>query len=105
MSKCPYTWFTSIFSGPRGAPNTSGIAEHLHVKVIKNGVEIVYVTLPAKSAQWLIEIIPDDVMVKIRDEAIPIDDIMNDLKKRTDYFPQPIFLLDEPHRSVNVWLE
>ena len=103
MSKCPYTWFKSIFKSSEN--QNSSEANALHVKVIKNGVETVFVSLPARSARWLIEIIPDDVLVKIKEEKIPIEDILNDLKAKSLLHPQAIFKLEEPNRIVDVWLE
>jgi hypothetical protein len=104
MSKCPYTWFRGLFSSSR--PHVPGApADHLHVRVLKNGSETVRVALPSQSARWLIELIPSDVLQKIRNEAIPIDKILSDLTNRTSLEPQPIFKLDEPHRVVEVWLE
>jgi hypothetical protein len=50
-------------------------------------------------------LIPDDVMTKIRDEGIPIDDIQTDLAERKMLEPQKVFTLVEPARTVDVWLE
>jgi hypothetical protein len=103
MSKCPYTWFKSLFSS--STPNTSGEAMYLRVAVTKNNDRVVDVTLPARSARWLLELIPEDVNIKIREEGIPIDDIQDDLAKRKELIPQKIFKLTETHREVEVWLE
>jgi hypothetical protein len=103
MSKCPYTWFKSIFSS--GTPNSSGEATYLRVAVVKNAETVVDVSLPARSARWLIELIPEDVITTIKNEGIPIDDIQDDLSKRKELKPQKIFKLVETHREVEVWLE
>lgn len=106
MSLCPYTWFRDAFlSTPDSAAKKGELAQHLHVRVIKAGVETVRVALPAKSARWLIEIIPNDVVDKIRSEKIPLDDILEDLKSREKLLAQPIFQLKEESRQVDVWLE
>ena len=102
MSKCPYTWFRGLLGFKK---SDSSVADHLHVRVVKGGEETVRVALPSQSARWLIELIPSDVLSKIREEKIPIDDILDDLKSRTEFKPQPIFSLNESHRSVEVWLE
>lgn len=105
MAKCPYTWFKNLisFSSSNKGPNEE--ADHLHVRVIKNGEETVRVSLPARSARWLIEVIPDDVVLKIKEEKIPLEEILDDLKSKTILRPQPIFSLIESHRTVQVWLE
>lgn len=106
MSKCPYTWFKGLFGGhsaPATLPNQQ--AQHLMVRVERDGEEKVMVALPAKSARWLIEVIPDHVVQQIRAEDIPIDDIGLDLSQQAMLFPRPIFSLIDPRRNVQVWLE
>ena len=102
MSKCPYTWFKSLLGKPTA---NHGEASELRVKVSKKGITTVNITLPAKSARWLIDVIPEDVVVKIRTEGIPIDAIQNDLAKNEALISQPLFTLEEPERTVQVWLE
>jgi hypothetical protein len=103
LSKCPYTAFIGLFSGNK--KNLNGGANALRVTVEKGGEKTVDVTLPARSARWLMELIPDDVMEKIRLEKIPIDSMQKDLEAVESLFPQEIFLLNEPGRAVRVWLE
>ena len=102
MAKCPYTWVKSLFSRPSGDPN---VASELRVTVTKGGETTVDVSLPAKSARWLIDVIPVEVINKIRSEGIPIDSIQDDLAKNPQLMPQDIFLLEESFRRVRVWLE
>jgi hypothetical protein len=103
LVKCPYTWFRSFFT--ESSTNPNGEAQYLRVCVTKNNNRVVDVSLPAKSARWLIELIPDDVTSKIKEEGIPIEEIQLDLSKRIELMPQKIFKLIEPHREVEVWLE
>jgi hypothetical protein len=106
MNKCPYTWFRSFFKSARTeAKDPTKPAENLHVKVIKNGVEVVSVALPAHSARWLMELIPGDVLAKIKAEDIPIDSMMQELSSKEALLPQEIFHLKEEFRTVEVWLE
>lgn len=100
---CPYTWVRSFFSSKKSG--ISGEAQNLRVSVHRDGVNTVDVALPSRSARWLIELIPADVLVKIRAEGIPIDDMSNDLARRDRLTPQDLFLLEEPSRQVRVWLE
>ena len=103
MSKCPYTWFVGLFAKPEAQPGRP--AQHLRVTVDKNRDRVVDVALPAHSARWLIDLIPDDVIAKIRAEGVPLDDIQKELSQRAELMPQKIFKLTEPERSVEVWLE
>ncbi len=102
MSKCPYTWFKSLIGKSSGSANE---AAELRVTVAKKGETIVDVSLPARSARWLLEVIPDEVIAKIRAEGILIDTIQADLAANPSLVPQAIFTLDEPERKVKVWLE
>lgn len=88
-----------------GSTKTEGVASHLRVTIIRGLITTVDVTLPAGSARWLIDLIPDDVIDKIKAEGIPIDDIQLDLAKSRVLVPQKIFSLAEPDRAVQVWLE
>lgn len=102
MSTCPYTWVRNLF----GSGKSNGvIAKHLRVSVIKNKVTVVDVALPANSARWLIDLIPQDVLTKIRSEGIPIEEIQDDLAKREVLNKTQIFSLVEPERTVQVWLD
>ena len=101
MSGCPYTWFRNLL----GSPSKNGTASSLRVKVEKNHETVVDVTLPAKSAGWLIDLIPSDVVAKIKQEGIPIEEIQADLAAQPILLPQNIFKLEEFSRSVIVWLE
>lgn len=85
-------------------PN-SVFASYLRVIVRRDGDTKVDVSLPANSARWLIDLIPEDVIAKIREEKIPIDAIQADLARKKDLYPTKIFLLTEPNRQVEVWLE
>ena len=101
MAKCPYTWFVGLFGK---TSHIHGKAQQLRVSVAKDGVTTVNVAQPADSARWLIDLIPSDVMIKIRQEGIPIDQIQSELAKRETLSPQQIFS-NEEHRAVDVWLE
>lgn len=101
MAGCPYTWFKSLIS----KNENSKLASLLRVSVQKNKETVVDVSLPANSARWLIDLIPGDVVFKIKSEGIPLDAIQLDLASRSELLPQKIFILDEPNRTVSVWLE
>lgn len=105
MSKCPYTWFKSLINPSITSTQPGEAAKALRVTVEKNGSTTVDVSLPAKSARWLIDVIPSDVILKIRQEGIPIDSIQSNLAENKNLPAQDIFTLVETHRSVRVWLE
>lgn len=102
MSKCPYTWIRGFFGVQTKA---SGEASHLRVQVNREANTVVDVALPARSARWLIELIPDDVISKIREEGIPLNEIQENLNQVSVLTPCDIFTLREPTREVKVWLE
>ncbi len=104
MARCPYTWVRSFFSTPSAAAPGEP-AQHLRVRVVRDGEQRVLVTLPARSARWLMEVIPQDVQDKIRAEEIPLDAMMEELHEETVHYPRRIFTLTEAHRQIDVWLE
>lgn len=104
MSSCPYTWVRGLFSsGAKSAPGEP--AKNLMVRVVRDGEERVRVALPSRSAKWLIELIPADVVKKIHEEEIPLEAITANLNSQEVLYPRPIFSLNESHRQVEVWLE
>jgi hypothetical protein len=106
MSTCPYTWVKGLFSpGSKPSGDLSAPAKNLMVRVVRNGEERVRVSLPARSARWLIELIPADVIAKIKAEEIPLDAMMEDLSLTPVLYPRPIFSLAETGRTVDIWLE
>lgn len=102
MSRCPYTWVRNFLGVAR--PNATE-ATQLRVTVRRGDDETVNVALPARSARWLVDLIPADVVDKIRAEQIPLEAIQDELAQAETLVPHRIFELVEPHRAVTVWLE
>jgi hypothetical protein len=102
VSRCPYTWFRNFFGVPD--PNAKE-ASQLRVTVVRDGEERVNVALPARSARWLVDLIPADVVAQIRAEAIPLEAIQQELAETARLVPRRIFALDDGARAVQVWLE
>ncbi len=102
VSRCPYTWVRNFLGVAK--PNASE-ATQLRVTVRRGDDETVNVALPARSARWLVDLIPADVVEKIRAEEIPLDAIQDELARAEKLIPHRIFELVEPHRAVTVWLE
>lgn len=106
MSKCPYTWVRGLFSPHGSKPRADGEpASQLVVRVVRDGDERVRVSLPARGARVLMDLIPSDVLARIREEQIPIDDMMLELRNEPVLLCRQIFTLREAHREVDVWLE
>ncbi len=80
-------------------------ARNLMVRVVRDGEERVLVSLPSTSAHWLIELIPADVVARIREEQIALDAITEELNRTEQLYPRPFFLLTNSYRQVDVWLE
>jgi hypothetical protein len=102
---CPYTWFRSFLSRSPQVRIEGAEARSLRVQVHKGGEMVVDVELPARSARWLMELIPGDVLSKIRAEQIPIDQMQLELEQRAKLYPEELFFLNETERQVHVWLE
>jgi len=103
MSGCPYTWIKNTLNI---FPKTKTLeASELRVTVKRGGDLKVDVSLPAGSARWLIDLIPEDVLKKIYAENIPIHLIQDSLKNKDKLLPQSIFKVQDEEREVKVWLE
>lgn len=103
MSICPYTFVRDLF-GFKTKLNDKE-ATYLRVTVARDNEVKVDVSMPARSARWLIDLIPEDVVKKIREEQVPLDAIQAELAASEVLVPQKIFTLNEPNRIVQVWLE
>lgn len=106
MATCPYTWVRAFFSPNSSTPANPGEpAKNLMVRVVRDGQQKVRVALPARSARWLLDLIPDEVVEKIRAEDIPLEAMMLDLSTQKELYPRQIFSLSDPSRQVDIWLE
>ncbi len=105
-SRCPFTRTTQLLGKvfQRERDNTRE-AEHLRVRVVKDGEERVSLFLPARSARWMIDLIPSGVLRQIHAEGIPLERIQDELKARPRLLPQRIFEVADSERIVAVWLE
>ena len=105
-SKCPFTKTVNFIAGVFGRSESATTeAKNLRVRVLKGGEERVNVYLPARSARWMMDLIPEDVLAKIHEEGIPIDRIQDELKAATVLTARQIFQIEEAGRLVEVWLE
>jgi hypothetical protein len=70
MAGCPYAWVRGFFSaGSKQGVDPTRPASNLMVRVVKSGEERVRVAQPARSTRWLIDLIPDDAVARIREDA------------------------------------
>ena len=104
MKSCPFS-FILRSSDRTSSGDPEAPASNLRVLVKKCGKKIVDVWLPAHSARWLMDLIPEEVLEKIHQEQIPIVEIQKELEKQKILMAREIFKLNEEHRSVHVWLE
>lgn len=59
-------------------------AKNLMVRVVRDGQQKVRVALPARSAHWLPNLIPDEGFETIRVEKIPREALMLDLSNQKE---------------------
>lgn len=80
-------------------------AEHLYVEVMDNDTQsqVVFLTMPARSVDYLEEIVPADVLEKIRHHH-DLTKIKKDAQ-RNGYRPKDLFLANTDKRSYKVWLK
>ena len=80
-------------------------ATYLRLTVVREQKKTVDLRFPAASARWIIDLIPDDILEKIKVSGVSIEEIQNKLIKSEKLVPQKLFSLEEPDRTITVWLE
>jgi len=82
------------------------IAKHLRIEIYRGGVRKVSLTLPASSVEDLPEVMGEDVVEKVSDQDIDLDEIVRSAR-RNGYAPMELFRIDDPQddKSVRVWME
>lgn len=88
----------------REARNFSSIAKFLRVSVMEGSRQIVRVTMPSTQVSRLEELIPEDVLERIRESNIDL----NALSRKAcegGILPQELFALNVGARDYRVWLE
>lgn len=86
------------------APGFDGIARYLQIYVVKPNGNKVRLTMPARVAECLEEVIDPPVMESIVRQNIDLKQIQDRVRK-SGFVPQTLFDLKDPERDVRVWLE
>ncbi len=81
-----------------------GMAKYLLIKVIKPNGNKVRLTMPARVAENLVDVIDPSVMESIKRQNIDMVGIQSRILK-SGFIPQMLFDLKDPERDVKVWLE
>ncbi|MDG4549203.1 MAG: AarF/UbiB family protein [Candidatus Contendobacter sp.] len=87
-----------------GAVSIRAIARRLCVSVTEGNVPRVSLSMPAEAALDLENIIPEDVLERIRASGVAIGAIVNRVRA-SSIAPQELFVLDEGPKRHRVWLE
>lgn len=80
-------------------------ASSLRLTVVRGQTKTVDLSFPAVSARWLIDLIPNEVVEKITASGVLLENIQKKLASSQHLAPQKIFILEEPDRTIRVWLE
>lgn len=80
------------------------IAKYLKVNVIKPNGNKIRLTMPARVADNIVDVIDPPVMVSIERQKIDLPAIQKRVHE-TGFVPQVLFDLKDPEREVHVWLE
>ncbi len=86
------------------APGFDGIARYLQIHVIKPNGNKVRLTMPARVAEILEEVIDPPVKESIDRQNIDLKEIQ-DRARKSGFIPQTLFEMKDPERDVRVWLE
>lgn len=83
-------------------------AKNLRVRVLNNGEEKVFVTLPIYSLKIISSVMPEGVLKQISKRDINLDEIVAQVKA-SDYRPQTLFeedvKVDGVQKTYKVWID
>jgi predicted unusual protein kinase regulating ubiquinone biosynthesis (AarF/ABC1/UbiB family) len=86
------------------AVHFDGMAQYLLVKVVKPNGNKIKLTMPARVAENLSDVIDPPVMESIERQNIDLNAIQSRVLQ-SGFIPQILFDLKDPERDVKVWLE
>lgn len=95
--------FPLSFSTPEIFPRPHQ-AEHLKIQVTENGQEKARIIFRAIAAENLRDLMPDDLLCKLRERNIDIDRISQEVKD-SGFSKGVLFEMEENSKRVCVWLE
>ncbi len=87
-----------------GVVGFDGMARYLKINVVKSNGNKVRLTMPARVADELEEVIEPAVLESIRRQKIDLEKIQTRVVK-SGFVPQEVFSLVDEEREVKVWLE
>ncbi len=91
-------------ASPASATRFDGVARYLQVHVIKSNGNKVKLTMPARVADQLEEVIDPPVKASIERQKIDLPGIQKRVRQ-SGFVPQTVFELVDDERQVRVWLE
>jgi len=80
------------------------LAQWLKIRVSESGHTKVELTANATGIDDLEQLLDPELMVKIRERHIELEQIVRDIRRR-GYTPGPVFQMDEGSKHIAVWLE
>ncbi len=81
------------------------VAKKLKIVVSRNQVQTVNLSLPANSCRWIIDLIPDDILIKIKERGIDIEKIQNEFKSADVLVPKSILNIETEEKIIQIYLE
>jgi hypothetical protein len=79
-------------------------AKHLRIEILKNNIKTIDLFLPARSVQWIIELMPEDVLQKIQLANIDLNKIQEKYLGR-EICQGEVFSFNSIEKKIRVWLE
>lgn len=88
----------------RGNQTFQSVAQFLKIRVTEASRQVVALSMPASQVPFIQDQIPEDVLTKIRDAQINLDEIVRRTCEQ-GIVPGELFTLDTGCRQYRVWLE
>lgn len=80
-------------------------AKHLKILITKDEVAVVDLSMPARCARWIIELVPSELLSKIKERGIDLEIIQAKFIAQEELYPCELFELVLPEKKIKIWLE
>jgi len=80
-------------------------AKYLKIKIVRDDVTTVDLSLPAKSCRWMMELIPNEVLLKIKERGIDLALIEEKFNNQKILFPEEIMVIKTEEKIISIYLE
>jgi hypothetical protein len=80
-------------------------AEHLKINLFRDGKKKVDLTFKARTARWMLELLPSHLIDKITARGIDLTQLQEGLINQKELFPTELVNFSDSEVEVRIWLQ